>query len=768
MLIRKLKLFLVGNWPLCLLVFLGVIIPWHWFSDGRIIGGGDHFIYYNPTNIFSDYFYTWIERINLGEPNMEVQLLFPFLAFFWFLKLFGLSNVNAEILWAIYQFLFAGVFTYILVLYLIDCNDVWAKIAALIAGAFYMFNTNTMLDPLPIGARPIYTALPLIMFLWIKGVKDEKRQLKYPVLFSLATLLIASSNGGPAFIAPILISIFLYTTYYLVFNRTRIPVVIFILKTTFLTLVFNLWWIVPSFFAFSESGQETADFIRNASNFTNSTKIWEAFRLMGFWAFRIKSSFGMDHIPYARFYYWFPLALISYIVPIIALLGLVISKKRKELLVFPLMLLVGIFLAKGTNPPFGKVFDYVYQHISIFSIFRNPYSKFTLLSLFSLSVLLGLSWASFLRRLRNKQRIIYSMVLLGFNLIAAFPMITGSSFQDPTWHNTTLDSQHVEIPQYWLYLGQWFRENDPDARVIQFPKFTYGSCYNWPMGTCSGEPMGRMFLPNQVIKYPGSKLSYRDYLLSDAYDLISDQRINNISSVVGFFGIKYILQQNDYAWFYGAHLDATPEKMATLFGLQKNIGYVTSFGKLDVYQVDDKNIYPKLYAVDKLSFLATDASQSGKQINFNDNTLYQTYIFNENKDFYDQLPDDTSLPKLSFAKVNPTKYTVNITESDKPFYLILLSSYSPYWRARILSQPGEGAVKRDANDVVSENDHFIANGYANGWLIDPNNKTNGRSFTIILDYYPQRYYLLAVIISTMGILSSLILVSVKTKRNERN
>lgn len=64
------------------------------------------------------------------------------------------------------------------------------------------------------------------------------------------------------------------------------------------------------------------------------------------------------------------------------------------------------------------------------------------------------------------------------------------------------------------------------------------------------------------------------------------------------------------------------------------------------------------------------------------------------------------LPEVSFNKINNSEYKVSIKNATNKYALILSELFDPAWR--LLSKEGES---------VADN-HFLANGYANGWVVE--------------------------------------------------
>jgi hypothetical protein len=131
-----------------------------------------------------------------------------------------------------------------------------------------------------------------------------------------------------------------------------------------------------------------------------------------------------------------------------------------------------------------------------------------------------------------------------------------------------------------------------------------------------------------------------------------------------------------------------------------------------------------------------------------------------------------------FKKVNPTKYIVQVKNASVPFFLIFSESYNSQWKVyaedgmnmelkEIIAEYPNVNVKEARHDwfkftpqdiaylfkktAVNETYHFMANGYANAWYIDPKeiDKDGDGCFTITLYYLPQSVFYLGLIISSL-------------------
>jgi len=106
-----------------------------------------------------------------------------------------------------------------------------------------------------------------------------------------------------------------------------------------------------------------------------------------------------------------------------------------------------------------------------------------------------------------------------------------------------------------------------------------------------------------------------------------------------------------------------------------------------------------------------------------------------------KIPPSTKKPTTTYEKINPTKYIVQVNSSE-PFFLVFSESYHKDWVAYINGQK------------MPNQYHFMANGFANAWFV---NKTG--TFTIILEFWPQRLFHVGSAISVATIILCVLYIS---------
>lgn len=143
----------------------------------------------------------------------------------------------------------------------------------------------------------------------------------------------------------------------------------------------------------------------------------------------------------------------------------------------------------------------------------------------------------------------------------------------------------------------------------------------------------------------------------------------------------------------------------------------------------------------------------------------------------------STLPRIEFRKINPTRYIVQASSVKDSFPLIMSNSFSLQWNIvphKTLSRRLRNDTKSKANMSVIQNDNllppnfiqymsaaslkketqFIANGYSNGWIVNPSeiceyvscdlNSDDSVNFAFAIEFHPQRLFYIGLFISLLS------------------
>ena len=109
-----------------------------------------------------------------------------------------------------------------------------------------------------------------------------------------------------------------------------------------------------------------------------------------------------------------------------------------------------------------------------------------------------------------------------------------------------------------------------------------------------------------------------------------------------------------------------------------------------------------------------------------------------------------SIPNMNYQKVNASEYRVKIDDAKEPFILVLSQLFDPAWKIYI---DGKEAGQK----------HFLANTYANGWIID-----RSGNYDLTVKFTPQDLLVKGETVSFVAFIAGLILVlwKLRKKHNE--
>jgi len=145
-----------------------------------------------------------------------------------------------------------------------------------------------------------------------------------------------------------------------------------------------------------------------------------------------------------------------------------------------------------------------------------------------------------------------------------------------------------------------------------------------------------------------------------------------------------------------------------------------------------------------------------------------------------QFPISKSEPEITFKKINPTKYLVKVEGAKGPFWLVFSESFHKQWHLYQFPIPNSQFPKfeeivadypelkvKEAKHLMrfTPQDikylfgkplpagHYLVNGYANGWYIEPKKLGLGKDFVLVIYFWPQSLFYLGLFVSGLTFLS---------------
>lgn len=236
----------------------------------------------------------------------------------------------------------------------------------LLAGLIYTLNTYILMivgGGQVAGIGMAYALAPLVLFFWIRLIESQKFDIPKSLSFALITSLQIMYDLRIAYITLATLGI------YLLFKINKKNLKSIILNSLLAGVgvaLLNAYWLVPSLVVhqdpFSTLGSEYSSL--DAVRFFSFAKIENTLSLLhANWPENI---FGMTTFLKPEFL----------LIPILAFSSLLFLPKdktqKRNILFLATIALVGTFIAKGTQDPFGFVYIALFENFPGFVLFRDP------------------------------------------------------------------------------------------------------------------------------------------------------------------------------------------------------------------------------------------------------------------------------------------------------------------------------------------------------------------------------------------------------------
>jgi hypothetical protein len=519
------------------------------------------------------------------------------------------------------------------------------KFARVFAIILYLINPYFMMltSGGQIGVAFAYAFSPFVIKIFIqtlekiksqKNIFDRQQIVNY-ISSSLALSLLISFDTRLALL--IILMIILVFTSELIVSKEKKRLVksytIFSALALFTIFSWHAYWILPSLFVHS----------------VELPRGYASIESVEFFSFaRLAHAISWSHPNYPDniFGKVNEIKGIELIFPILAFSALFI--RRKLTLYLGVISALSIFLIKGTNPPFGSIYNFIFQYLPGGALFRDSTKFFLPLSL-SYSILIGLSIEWLIKiipekfktlNLKSNKLINFSLatVLIAMILAAWWPTFSGQ-LQGTLAYRT--------FPQNYNSLRDVIQSDNDFGRVLWIPdREMYGySSLNHPavsLNQLRQQPtcIDILCLPVKNSVTPTD--SERTYSLTDLQSEISEklQFLNSPDApeLLNQLGIKYIVIPEDH------------DKSIFQYDRKYNQGVKDQFS----------------LAISNISYAQKLFQDSGLELyKLNQNTgVFKVTIGNE-------------IQVAQYQSISPSEYLVTIPDNTSS--LIFAQSYNSNW-----------------------------------------------------------------------------------------
>ncbi len=768
------------------------ILPFYWLSPGELEMGGDSnrlFLYDPDSYLRASSLYS-VEPDGYGQVRPD-QVLLPFL---FILKLINFYIRSPYILMSLLNSLkLVGSFFFI---YLTireilknrreKSSDTLIDMAGIVAGLFYTFAPS-------VGGN-MHAALlthnqvflnPLVFYLMLRFLLSNKDI--YILILLLVTLIFSpnfSLKAPPPPFAFYPLSIMFLIFYIKFFLKKSLP-----LKKIFFGMILFLglhaFHTIPVLVYSFDTGSYFNTRLLDATAQQNESLNY------------FNAVLGLGKVSKNIFYtYSLPeLRWMTFAVPFIIILGLLLCKKiHKDLVLIASFFFLTLFLTSANITNIGVELYRKLFYIPGFGMFRVFYGQWQWVYSFFYSILFGYLLCIVFSKLRIKNVIILSVVLVTLFVFSSWTFISGNILKTIHWGSNNMTSIIKMNPDYEQTLG-FLKTLPDDGKIINFPFTDYG--YQLVAGINSGAYIGV-----SPTAYLTGKRDFSGYQNISPFagtflELIKNKKYHDIQRLLSLLNIKYIFYSSDpkaYKEFfpefpYSLFLQAIPDSQL-LSDFVQVIGNKKIFnrGFYSIYKVDIASYLPHFYIPTSIYSYNNQDNAKGENASFfldkqeidprvafvERNTCRK--VFTEKECIQNALLDAGDMPVITYKRINPVKYKVEVSGARKPFTLVFSDKFHNDWKLymsnkKVESLPvGESYFNNSINESnhddiflnnktfetismksLSEDRHFTVNGYANAWYIKPTDVSEENHYEIIIEMTQQRIFYYSLGISMLSV-----------------
>ena len=373
------------------------------FFPTNLTSGDWHFFFQNSLNGFVPGIWGWDFSYNNGLGGSDIFLLglnsYFLNGSYLFLKILNIPWWLTERIMWYWPFLIISIFSSYYM------NKIFFKEGWIFSVIIFLTNTYTLLliGGGQVGVAIAYSLSPLILGIYANVLKTSYRKSEYSEL--ITKILIAGVVLGIQIFFDLRIAYITFGAVILLFffnikNISKKNIFSF-LSSCIIAFMLNYFWIFPQS-------------LMNENPIQQFGPIYSSEGAVKFFSFaNFENAFGLLHPNwpqniFGKVEFMKPEFLL---LPILAYSSLFFIKKNEKndeenqqnmyVLFFALLGLIGTFLAKGANDPFGFIYIWLFKHVPGFIMFRDP-TKWYLLIVLAYSILIPYTISNIYKILKRR------------------------------------------------------------------------------------------------------------------------------------------------------------------------------------------------------------------------------------------------------------------------------------------------------------------------------------------------------------------------------
>jgi arabinofuranan 3-O-arabinosyltransferase len=557
-------------WAYAIPAVVAAVAVQYWFRGDIGLAGGD---LAPPVTPSGDYITHWNQlQSGAGSPGASIVSL-PYSEGLRLFNDLGLEAIWFQRFWLTVLFAASSAAVVFLAQQLLR-SPLAAAVAGLLA-TFNAYHLTTQFDPLPLVA--------IIAAAFLGGLMIQAGRLgsnPHPILFAMSSLMLGVTFANPPHVVLVLgwlvVSALLAVAAH---GRAALKrITRFLLVAGPLSVLFNLWWIVPALltitgpvfaeqYAAPGASSWAWTHARNSlPNILSLTSLWA-------WA-------SPEYFPFVARLQRAPFPILQYTLPAAACVGLICARKSLRRLAWVLGG-VSVFLVwflKGLHAPLSTTNLWFYDHFPGAWLFRDP-SKARLALVLVFSLLAGIAVVEAQRASHALGTSVATLFVVA-SLAYAYPLLTGSVIAD---ERPLLPPSRVTVPSHWTHAAAYLNSRAPGGKVLVLPRLDY---YQAP--TTWGY-YGASFL-HQLIHDPVIEPTPGGYFAAGAVAALVDSlqdrvlKHRDVTSDLQALGVHYVVLRSDLDTSFPGRSFVDPARLAHAFPQIPQLRHVRSFGFVDLYE----------------------------------------------------------------------------------------------------------------------------------------------------------------------------------------
>ncbi|MFH1827595.1 MAG: hypothetical protein ABH812_04210, partial [bacterium] len=600
-----------------------------WFTMG-LLAGGDFQVYYKEMfhnfSFFPPPAWNWTLGTGLGVNGSSLlwNYIVVQLPIVFFGNLLGFDWVQIQRVGYLYPYLILSI-----ALPYYYARKLFPPLYAFLGMLIFSFNTYILML---VGGGQIFLSLayiliPPVLYYFYQLLTGENKNTRVLIkTICLSALLFSLQALFDIRIAYVtLILIFLFACINIFYDK-KFKNILFLPLVLFITGLLHAFWVLPTAIVrenpLSGYGAEYASY--GMVNFLSFAKLENTISLLHpNWPENI----------FGKSYFMRPEFLLLPILAFSSLLLFTNEKKRKKELVmfFTLVALIGAFLSKGTNEPFGGIYNFLFTHIPGFMMFRDPTKWYTLVAVsYSVLIPFTVSKAHLLfAGYKQLPRYTVQKIFMFFTIVYLVFLIR------PAWMGQ-LDGifKNIQNSAEYIKLEQFLSQDKNFYRTFWIPKSSLYSFYS----------------PTHPIVI-GSDFT-REYSISKIIEIMQDKGFEKILQDIS---VKYVIVPDDIE--------------STIF--------------LTDRKYDEKIYSETVNNLRNIPWLKEINCSTVKLLDCSDPIFGKIAAF-EVSNPKDHFWTNSKTLSLKYTHVSPAEYVLVVENAKKGDTVIFSENYDPKWVARTI------------------------------------------------------------------------------------